>query len=174
MELAVARTFLCRDEDDTVGAARAINSRSRTVFQNVERLDVVRVDVRQVTTRHTVDDNQRTRTGSTRGHATDLDARLVVRVTGSRVGDAHAGHLALDHHRRVNAGHSCKILGRDMRDGRGQLLLVHRTITDDHHLVELVALLTHRHVDGCAAVDSLRRALISYIRELQRGRGRHT
>ena len=35
-----------------------------------------------------------------------------------------------------------------MRDGRGQLLLVHRAITDYHHLVELVALLLHRDIDG--------------------------
>ncbi len=148
MELAVARTFLSSDEDNTIGTARTINGRSGTVLENIERLDVVRIDVGQVAAGHSVDDNQWAGTGRTRGHTTYLDARLIVRVAGTRVGDAHAGNLALDHHGRVDARHTRKILGRDMRDGRCQLLLVHRAITDYHHLVELIALLLHRDIDG--------------------------
>ena len=111
MELTVTRTFLSSDENNTIGTARTIDGRSGTVFQNVERLDVVRVDVGQVAAGHSVNDNQRAGTSRTRGHTTDLDARLIVRVAGTRVGDAHAGNLALDHHGRVDARYTRKVLG---------------------------------------------------------------
>ena len=41
-----------------------------------------------------------------------------------------------------------------MRDGRGELLLVHRAVTDNDNLVEHLSILLHHHINLGAAINS--------------------
>ncbi len=59
---AVLAAFLGCDENHTIGTARTIYSRCRTVLKDVERGNVVGVDVGEVATGHSVNHNQRAET----------------------------------------------------------------------------------------------------------------
>ena len=59
VELTILRTTFGSNEDDTSVRTCTINSRSRTVFQYVDRLNVAWKYRRKVTTRHTVDNVER-------------------------------------------------------------------------------------------------------------------
>ena len=94
---AVLASLLGRYQDDTIGTTSTIDSRGCTILQYVERSDVIRIDVGEVATWHTINHNQRTVACGTRGDTTNLDACLIVWVAHRGIGDAHARHLTLDH-----------------------------------------------------------------------------
>ena len=98
MEVAVTGALLRCHEDDPIGSARTIDSTGSPVLEDVEALDIVGVEVRQVTTRHPVDDDEWAEACSTGGDPTHLDACLIIGVTCSGIRDAHTSDLPLDHH----------------------------------------------------------------------------
>ena len=80
VEVAVTGALLSRHEDDPIGSARTIDSTGSPVLEDVEALDIVGVEVRQITTRHPVDDDEWAKACSTGGDPTHLDACLIVGV----------------------------------------------------------------------------------------------
>ena len=89
MHPAVLAAFLGSNQDDTIRTTSTIDSRCCTILQHIKRSNVVRIDVGKVTTRHTINHNQRAIACRTRGDTTNLDTCLIVRVTYCRIGDAH-------------------------------------------------------------------------------------
>ena len=52
------RAFLCRDQDHTIGSTRTIDSRGSCILQNRDTLDILRIDITDIISRHAIDDNQ--------------------------------------------------------------------------------------------------------------------
>ena len=67
-------------------------------------------------------------------------------------GDAHTSDLPLDHHRGVDGSHLREVLGGDVGDSGGQLLLTHRAIADDDDLVECSRLFGEDDLDLTTAI----------------------
>ena len=61
--LSVFAPLFGRDQNHTVGASCAVYGRCGTVFEDIERRDVVGIDIGQVAARHTVYDDQRAEAG---------------------------------------------------------------------------------------------------------------
>ena len=87
MNRTVLASLLSCHHNHSIGAASSIYGRSGTVLENVKRGNVVGIDIGKVATRNTVDDNQRTETGRTRGDTTYLDACLIIGVAGTCICD---------------------------------------------------------------------------------------
>ena len=160
---AVLASLLGRYQDDTIGTTSTIDSRGCTILQYVERSDVIRIDVGEVATWHTVNHNQRTVACGTRGDTTNLDACLIVRVTYCRIGDAHARHLTLDHHRYIRRTDGEEVFLTYVRDGRGKLFLVHRTVTDNNDLIEHTSIFFHGNIDFLASLYRLGKRLKTHV-----------
>ena len=87
MNRTVLASLLRRHHDYTIRTACSVYCGGCTVLENVKRGNVVGIDISKVAARHTVDDNQRTKTGRTRGDTTYLDACLIIGVAGTSVCD---------------------------------------------------------------------------------------
>ena len=160
---AVLASLLGRYQDDTIGTTSTIDSRGCTILQYVERSDVIRIDVGEVATWHTVNHNQRTIACGTRGDTTNLDACLIVWVAHRGIGDAHARHLTLDHHGNIRGTDGEEVFLAYVRNGRSKLFLVHSTITDNHHLIEHIRALLHGDIHLSAVLHRLNDSLKTYV-----------
>ena len=167
MNHTILAALLRGNQNHTITTARTVNGTGCTILQDVERSDIVGVQVGQVTTRYTVDNNQRAEASRTAADTTNLDAGLIVRVAGSGIGDGYTSHLTLNHHRGVNAAGRKELLVANVSHGRGQLLLVHRTVTDNHHFAQQLAILLHLQVDARTAVNLYLLSLVTDAREYQ-------
>ena len=160
---AVLASLLGRYQDDTIGTTSTIDSRGCTILQYVERSDVIRIDVGEVATWHTVNHNQRSIACGTRGDTTNLDACLIVWVAHRGIGDAHARHLTLDHHGNIRGTDGEEVFLAYVRNGRSKLFLVHSTITDNHHLIEHIRALLHGDIHLSAVLHRLNDCLKTYV-----------
>ena len=163
MNGSILVSLLGSHHNDTIRTTCSVDRRSRTVLKNVKRGDVVGIDVRQIAARHTVDDNQRTKTGRARRNTTNLDACLVVGVAGTGIGNGYTWHLALNHHRGVERTDGQKVFFAHMRDSRGKLLLVHGAIAYDHHLIKNVTSLLQGHINHLAVANLFVGSLKTYV-----------
>ena len=59
----LAAALFSRNQDNPAGSPRAINGSSRSIFQNFNRLDIIRMYIRHRAALHSVDDNQRVTCG---------------------------------------------------------------------------------------------------------------
>ena len=207
----VALALLGRDHDYAVRGARTVDRCRRGILEYGERLDVVGIDrlERVGHTRaavrgdgHAVDHDQRIVRGIERCGAADADrrTRTGTSVTGN---DVYARHLALEHVLGRYDGSAVELLGLDGYDRSGHVVLLDRTVADDHHVVDAhgilferesgeqrrrgyqldglvadVADLDHRfgrgHTDGIVAVDSGRDAVGRTLLDHGRSQNRHS
>ena len=89
---AAFSSLLCRDNDYTIRSLRTVDRSSGSIFQDLQRLDIIRIDRIDIHIRDTVHNNQWVRTIQ-RADTTDTDSRLTTRST--RVRDIHTGSLSL-------------------------------------------------------------------------------
>ena len=139
------------DEHDARGAARTVDGGRGGIFQDVDRLDVVRVDENVFRCRIAVDHVKRVAAGRQRVHAAHADRDAVARGAAGLV-HLHAGYLArerLSHRRRRHR----EFAGFHAGDRTREIALAHRCVTHDDHLGDLFVLLRQRDVDGRAAAD---------------------
>ena len=132
------------DEDHAVGALRSVDGRRGGILQNVDRLDVARVDRgERLVVGNTVEHDQRVvaRVGRTR--AADADRTSV---------DADAGHTDQAGGQVVcrNAG---DLFGRYRSHRSGDVLTLHGRIARHHDIFQTDHVLAQRHVDSCARPD---------------------
>ena len=145
-------TTLCRNDNNTIGTTRTIDSGWRSVLQYVDALYVVRSDVANRRYRETVYNIKRwvvlwKRTSSTH---TDLD--LCVRWTFC-CGYCHTSHLTLNSlwsRRNRNVG---KVLCRNRSNGTCQVFLLYSTVTDNHDIVQCSSLVFHYNVNTTLSTD---------------------
>ena len=136
MESTVQSALLRVDEDDTITSARSINRRGGAILQDVNRFDIVGIEIGQVPAGDTVDDDERAQVGASGGNAPNLDAGAIVRVRCTGILDGNSGHFPLNHHGRVGSGCRKEFLARDMRNGRCQFLFIQGAITDNNHFIQ--------------------------------------
>ena len=60
VDVSVLASLFEIDEDDTITSARSVDCGCRTVLEHIDRLDIRRVDVGQISSRNTVNDYERT------------------------------------------------------------------------------------------------------------------
>ena len=156
----VGAALLGRDDDDTVGSAGTVDGGCGSVLQDVEALDIGRIDHGEevgqtldtvVVHCKTVDDDERV-IGSVQGRtSTDTDGRAATRGAAG-TGNADAGDLAGQHILGVHD--DTLVLGVRFKGGHraGEVALLDGTVADDHDLVEELAVLLEgdgaRHL-GC-------------------------
>ena len=139
------------DEDDAVGAACAVDGGSGGVLQHVDGGDVLRGHLGDVA-RHAVDEHQRVEAAGEGGDAAQADGAGGIRVARA-LGDVQAGHLALDELGGILDVTDVEVLGLDAGDGRRDVALLHRTVADDHHVGEQLAVLLQGDADVGSALE---------------------
>ena len=172
------RALLRGDHDDTVRCAGTVDGGCRSILQDGEALDVLRVDggervahTADAVVRHgqAVDDDQRIVRRVDGRTAADTDRRARTRHTGTG-GDDHAGALAAQQVGGRRDDTLVDFVSPDRRNGTGEVALLDGTITDDHHFVEEVLVVFHHHVRGLAGLDD--DGLVAQEADLEKRGGR--
>ena len=154
-----AVAVLGRDEDDAVRRTRAVDGGRTGVLQDVDRCDVVGIQVvhaARIRLGHAVDDQQR-RVVAHRVHAADRHVdRRVGRVEVLGLDDEVGGRTL---QRLLHVGHGAVLqrIGLDGRHGRDDVAALHLAVTHDHHLVERVGFLFELEERPRRGVRSLHR-----------------
>ena len=133
------RPFLGRDENDTVGTTATVDGCGRCIFQDVHRLDVRGVDVRQLP--HEGDSIQHDkRVVACRQGALSTDADLHF-STGLRACLRHqdTSHTTLQGLGCVGGSDLVEFFTVHISHRASDSLATLGTVTDDHHLVEVAA-----------------------------------
>ena len=124
-----------RYNDYTVCTTGTINSRCRSILQDVNLFNIVRIDKIQITAGNSVNDNQRRRRGSDRVDTTNLyiipSTRFVIRTC-----DGHTGQLSLQRTCGVRFPTSKQSCIGDRSDRTSQVGLLHRAVTYHHYFVQ--------------------------------------
>ena len=110
-----SRAALARgDEHDAIRATRPVDRRRRRVLQDLDRLDVVRVQISDARCWNPVHHVQRIVAGRDRARAAHADPDPVARLLAGG-DDVHARHASLDGADGVDRGRAFQIRGRDGR-----------------------------------------------------------
>ena len=145
-------TLLGGDEHDTVRGAGAVDGGGSRILQDVDGLDVVRVEGVDVTAGHAVDHVQRL--GIADGAQTaDVHLVAAARLAGI-LGDRDTRALALQGGEGGGGVEFREIVTLHLDRGSGEEFLLLDTVTDDHRLVQLVQVGIQDDVHGRTAVDS--------------------
>ena len=158
------------DDDHTVRCARTINSCSRGVLQNGERLNVVRVDHSHHVT-HTccctigdgqsVDNQQRVIAGIQR--STTTNTNLGSGTWRTTAGDnVNTGNLTNKHIRGVVGDTLTHVVWLHGCDRTSQVVLLSAAITNDNHVLQNVLVFLQGDHQLAGGLDGSR--LIAYIR----------
>ena len=127
--------FFRRHQNHTVRTPGAVDRSGRTVFQHVDRGDVVRADVRQVAAHDAVDDYQRRSAAGHRRHAPQLDFKVAVGVSAVGAYDIQACNLSLEQLQRIGDVPLFEIIALEGGDRAGQLFFRGGTVPDHDYVV---------------------------------------
>ena len=123
------------DEDDAVRALRTVDRGGRGVFQDVDRGDVVDVDVlKTVLHGEAVDDVERGGRLRDRRTAADGDVDVGARRTALRY-DVHTGGLTREGLRRRGNGHVLEVVAHDRNRRAGQVFALDFGVADGYDLL---------------------------------------
>ena len=146
-------TFLSSNDNNTVGCARTVNCRSRSIFQYRKTLDVVRIHHRQrvgqtfhtiVIHSQTVNYNQRIIFGRKRRTATYTNRSTTTRS--STIGyDAYTGNLTGHHILCIRSQTLVQLIRFNGCYRTGSIILFHCTVTNDHDLVQQFRIILQRY-----------------------------
>lgn len=158
---------LGRDEHHAGIGPGTVERRCCGILQDLDRLDVVGVDVVHVLTLHTVD-HVEGRTGAVqRRTAADDDRGGGTRLSGRR-GNPHAGHRTGQRRQGVRPHTLLEHVARHLRDRSRQLVLGHGpAVTGHDHLAHVDRVLAQRDVDLVLAADSHRLRRVAQRTELE-------
>src|SRR5690606_32929251 len=132
------------DQDNAVGSTRTIDGRCIGIFEEGERLDIVRIDqAERIGTAiaaatgqwHAIDDDERVVAGIERRPGTDTDG--APRSRPATIGrDLYAGSFPRNQLFRRGDGPFLEILGGYGGHGTGQLPFTLGTVADDDHFFQ--------------------------------------
>ena len=123
-------SFLGGDKDHTVSSAATVNCSRRCILEDLEGLDVIRIDG-GCTGRNSVDDVQRIIATLDGVDTTDSDRVITLRAT-CVLGDHDSRNTALKGIYGVGNRVGCQFLGLYMGNGSRKVAATHGTVTDDH------------------------------------------
>ena len=164
--LALFAAFGC-NQHDARSAARTVDCSRGGIFQNVDALDIARIDVNILRGRITVDNIQRIAASRER---VDTPHTYLHALTRRAVGlpDLHAGDLAGK--RLRHGGRRCRqFAGFDTRYRARKVAFAHGRIADNEHIRDLLAILFERNVEASGAADPNIRRGIPQIVDFQNG-----
>ena len=151
------------DQDDTIGTTGTIDGGRGSILQYIDALDVVGRDV--VNTRHlyAIHHIQRLIALGDGSASTDTDGHGGTGTTVLR-DDIHTGQLSLQGFCDVADGIGSEFVTGDGSHSTCQVLTLHRTITDHHHVFQRgvvlfegdVQLRLASHIDGLGLVADIR------------------
>lgn len=162
--------ILRRYEDDTEGTAGTVDRRRRSILQDGDTLDILRIDHTEVSF-HTVDQHERRTAGTDGTGTTDIERTVVGRLA-VMDRDVQTGNLALQGAGQVGIGTVADHLAADLVDGTDKITALHRRITDDNRLVQDVTVSlkgNHKRLCLIAGQDNLL-VLVTDIRDNHRRR----
>ncbi len=161
------------DLHNTIGTTRTVKGCGRTVFQDRDALDVVRVEVGKRIAHYTVNYPQRFLLTTDRPDTTHTDTYSRTRLTGSRR-NHHTSHFTLKHVGYTGSSHILQFVGLHRSDGTRDRAFTLHTVTYYHNLVQCLRV-------GSQLYDHLFRSLyhifiqcITDERHHQRGALRNT
>ena len=176
-------TLLRGDDDNTVRTARTVDGSGRSIFQDVERLDVLGVNHRQgvrqtlhalLVHSNSVDNDKGIVRGVQRRTTTYTDVSSRTRCTAIRR-NVHTSHLTRKHVLGVNHKTLVLRVGLQGRYRPRQVAFLHHAITNHHHFVQRfggivfhndnhvgtgwclcvgIADVRHRNLGACICVDA--------------------
>ena len=163
-------SLLGGDEHHTVGSTATIDGCGRCILQDVDALNVARVQGLNGRSRHQGHsvDHIEWRIGGTDGALTAYAdaAQLAGTLVG---GDVNTGGLALQCFEGVVHGAGVQLLLANVHHRACHVAALLRAIAHHHHLVEQLAVFLHGHVQLALAVNSHGARSIAHIRDVQAG-----
>ena len=147
----VALALLGRNEDDTVRTTCTVDGAGSRVLEDIDALDVGRVQRVDVTTRNAVDDVQRG-IGTDGTHTADVHIVTRSRLAG-RVHDAHTRSGGLHGTEGAGGIEFGQIVALDLHGGAGHELLLLDTITHHHHFFEKFGVFFEQDVELARSGD---------------------
>ncbi len=156
-----------RYQDYTICTTRTIDSCSRTIFQYGNGLDIRLCQITQISSRHTINHNQRTVTSLQRRSSTHLNTTTLIRVSSGNTINHDSGYFSIHHLHRIIHGTSQKIFATYTRNCRSQILLHRRTITDHHYFLQVLCVFLQCNIKGCLTFYRHFQCLKTDIRDLQ-------
>ena len=162
-------TFVCRDDNHTVGTTRTVDGSGRSILQNVHRLDVVGVYIVDATGKgNTVEHDEPVVAGRKRARTTNTYLHGSTRLRRS-LRHLYAGHTTLQGVGNIRTGHLAQQVAPHVSHRTGDSLLALRTVTNDNHVVKILSFSfkLYLQIALAAHIDGLRH--ISYIRDDQGG-----
>ena len=156
-------TVFGSDDDHTIGGLRTVDGCGCSIAKHINAFDIVGRHHRDVNTRNTIYHVERLHgiTRTQRGSTTECNGGSAVRI-GRRRND-QSGNLTLQHLTRIGEHTLVQVFSLDGGDGRGNVLTLHRAITDDHDFVQQLIVFLQRN--ALAGVYGLR--LEAYIGHIQ-------
>ena len=139
-------SFLGGDKDDTVRSAATVNGSCRCILEDLEGLDVIRIDG-GCTGRNSVDYVQRIIATLDGVDTTDSNRVITLRAT-CVLGDHNSRHTALKGIHRIGNGIGCQFLGLYMGNGSRKVAATHGTVTDNHCILKPFHVVRKNHVQG--------------------------
>ena len=148
-----------RNDDNTIGTSRTIDSSCRSIFQHIEAFNVLRVDHREriwqslytvVVHCNTVNHNQRIVGRIQRRTATDTDTGTTTRYTTTGC-DVHTGYLALHHILCIDNKTFVLAVRLNLTYRTGKVWFLHGTISDNNNFIECFVIIFEscREIVGC-------------------------
>ena len=123
------------DEHDAVTGFRPIDGGRSGVFQDFDGLDVLRIQVADITHLQSVHQIERAGRAGIRGITAYAEMGGLTRSAG-QLQHLHAGHFALDGLADIVGRLVLDVVRRDRSDGASDVALALHTVTHDHHFVQ--------------------------------------
>ena len=137
------RTFLRSDDDDTISSTRSVNRSGCCIFENLDRLDIIGVElVHTGFGRHTIDDIKRV-VVIERTHTTDTNDSSSGRVTVRS--DVHTRHFTLQRLHRVVLLLFLQVRSADCCHCTSKIRFALGRITGDYYFIEDLAVFRQLH-----------------------------
>ena len=141
------RATLGRNQDHTGGCTCSVDSTGRSIFQHIDRLDIILRQRTDITPWETIDHDKRCLSGIDGSHTAKLESRTGIGT--SQVIHHQTADLTLQGRRDIRPTHTDhQVIGFQRGDGAGHLLLVQRTIADHHDFFQCFGIFNQLHMDG--------------------------
>ena len=155
--------FLGSDKDDTVGTTRTINSRSRSILQNINSFNIGRVDILNtaVLNNHAVNNIQRPLFGIDRALPANIDISY---FTGSLAGgDVHTCCFSLHSFQGILNRHCFQFFFSNPRHSTGYVAFFLNAISHNYYFIQRFRIFLKCNLEISISCDRNFLFLISYI-----------
>ena len=145
--------FLGGDKHHTIGSARTIDGRCRSILQHLNRLYVLRIEIvnAAILDNHPIHHIQRGVGCGNGAFATDNDAAHCSRPL--TVGDVYTGCLALHAFKHVFHRHGSQLLRTYMGQSSRNVALALHTIADNHHFGQVLMVFLQNDIEAGAPAN---------------------